>query len=200
MKLFEDLMEASAKLADHAVKVAGEAIETSKVMAGEAMDKGKKKVNELSLETDLSKAQKQLGALYYVMRKTGEFNEELLTQYFNDVAEIEEKLEAVKLENLNNRNDYSITDVDEEDTNEYDINDFASDVKDAVSEAMEDVKETASNVTEEVIEKVNDFKMKTSTEPTEDAEKSEEIKVCPNCGNEIADTDTFCGTCGSQLK
>ena len=204
MKLFDDLMEASAKLADHAVKVAGETIETSKVMAGEAMDKGKKKVSELSLETDLAKAQKQLGALYYVMRKTGEFNEELLTQYFNDVAEIEEKLEALKLENLNEQNDYSINNVeDEEEENEYDINDFASDVKDAVSEAMEDVKETASNVTEEVIEKVNDFKTKTSTEPTEpteDVEKSEEIKVCPNCGNEIADTDTFCGTCGAQLK
>ncbi len=199
MKLFEDLMEASAKLADHAVKVAGEAIETSKLVAGEAVDKGKKKVNELSLETELSKAQKQLGALYYVMRKTGEFNEELLTQYFNDVAKIEEKLEAIKLENLNNPDDYSINDT-EEDKDEYDINEFANDVKDAVSEAMEDVKETASNVTEEVIEKVNDFKMKSSSNSDENSEKPEDIKVCPNCGTEVSDADTFCGVCGHQLK
>lgn len=200
MKLFEDLMEASAKLADHAVKVAGDAIETSKVIASEAMDKGKKKVNELSLETDLSKAQKQLGALYYVMRKTGEFNEELLTQYFNDVAEIEEKLEALKQETINQQNNYTIHhDVDEVEKNEYDINEFASDVKEAVSDAMEDVKETASNVTEQVIEKVNDFKTKTCTE-TNSEEILKDIKVCPNCGAEVADTDTFCAICGSQLK
>ena len=96
MKLFEDLMEASAKFADKATKVATEAFEQTKVVAGEAMDKGKKKVNELELKNDLSKAQKQLGELYYVMRKTGETNEELLTQYYNNVAEIEAKLETLE--------------------------------------------------------------------------------------------------------
>ena len=50
MKLFEDLMEASAKFADKAAKVATEAFEQTKVVAGEAMDKGKKKVNELELK------------------------------------------------------------------------------------------------------------------------------------------------------
>ena len=50
MKLFEDLMEASAKFADKATKVATEAFEQTKVVAGEAMDKGKKKVNEQELK------------------------------------------------------------------------------------------------------------------------------------------------------
>ena len=74
MKLFEDLMEASAKFADKATKVAAEAFEQTKVVAGEAMDKGKKKMNELELKNELSKAHKQLGELYYVLRKTGETN------------------------------------------------------------------------------------------------------------------------------
>lgn len=98
MKLLDDFMEASAKLADQAAKVAGEAIEQSKILAGEAVDIGKRKVNILALENDLAKAQKQLGALYYVMRKTGEHNEELITQYYNDVAKIEDELEKLKAE------------------------------------------------------------------------------------------------------
>lgn len=98
MKILEDFVEASMKLADQAAKVAGEAFETSKVIANEAMDKGKKKVNLLSLESELAKAERQLGSLYYVMRKTGEVNEELLTQYYNDVAELNEKLDAARAE------------------------------------------------------------------------------------------------------
>ena len=46
MKLFEDLMEASAKFADKATKVASEAFEQTKVVAGEAMDK----VYKMSIE------------------------------------------------------------------------------------------------------------------------------------------------------
>lgn len=98
MKLFEDFLEASAKLADQAVKVAGEAFEQSKAFAGEAMDKGKKKVNQLALESDLAKAERQLGALMYVMHKTGEHNPELLEQYLADVEKIDKELERLKAE------------------------------------------------------------------------------------------------------
>ena len=92
MKLFDDLIEKSAELRDQAVRVAGEAFEQSKVVAGEAMDKGKKKMSEISLKADLSKAQKDLGALVYAMHKSGEKDEELLNKYFDDIAEIEEKI------------------------------------------------------------------------------------------------------------
>lgn len=98
MKILEDFIEVSAKIADQAAKVAGEAFEQSKVLAGEAVDMGKRKMNILALENDLAKAQRQLGALYYVMRKTGEENEELMTQYYEDVVRINDQLEKLKAE------------------------------------------------------------------------------------------------------
>lgn len=87
MKLFDDLLESSAKVADQVAKVAGEYI-----------DKGKDKISEMSLESELSKAQRQLGALVYVLHKTGEQNDELLAQYIDDVAKIELQLESFKAE------------------------------------------------------------------------------------------------------
>ena len=69
-------------------------------MAGEALDKGKRKVSKLALENDLAKAQRQLGALVYVMHKTGEHNEELMAQYIDDVAKIEMQLEEFKEEDI----------------------------------------------------------------------------------------------------
>ena len=87
MKIFDEFIGTSAKLADQAAKV-----------AGEVMDKGKKRVTKLALENDLAKAQRQLGALVYVMHKTGEHNEELLAQYIDDVAKLEEQIENFKVE------------------------------------------------------------------------------------------------------
>ncbi|MEG1049318.1 MAG: zinc ribbon domain-containing protein [Oscillospiraceae bacterium] len=78
MKILEDFIETSAKVADQVAKVAGEYI-----------DKGKDKISVMSLESDLAKAQRQLGALVYVLHKTGEQNEELLDKYIEDVARIE---------------------------------------------------------------------------------------------------------------
>lgn len=115
MKLFDELLEKSAKFADQAAKVAGEAFEQSKVVAGEAMDKGKRKVEELSLENELSKAQKQLGALVYVMHKTGEENPELLEQYFAEIEAIEEKianLKSAKAEEAEDVSEFSMEDIE----------------------------------------------------------------------------------------
>ena len=87
MKFFEDLMESSAKVADKVAKVTGEYI-----------DKGKEKINELSLENELGKAQKQLGALVYALHKSGEENDELVKQYIEDIAKIEAQLEEARKE------------------------------------------------------------------------------------------------------
>ncbi len=87
MNLFDNLLESSAKVADKVAKVTGEYI-----------DKGKDKINEISLENELGKAQKQLGALVYALRKSGETNEELINQYIEDIAKIEEKLEEKRKE------------------------------------------------------------------------------------------------------
>lgn len=95
MKFLDDLIETSARIADKSVKVAGEAFESAKTFAGGAYEKAQRKMTQASLENDLEKAQKQLGALYYLMRKTGEDNQELLDRHYREVAEIEEKLEAL---------------------------------------------------------------------------------------------------------
>ena len=170
MKLFEDLMEASAKFADKATKVATEAFEQTKVVAGEAMDKGKKKVNELELKNELSKAHKQLGELYYVLRKTGETNEELLTQYYNNVAEIEAKLEALKLEELNNGEEYTLEEIKED-----------------VSEVIKEIKLEVADVVEEV------------KDAFADEEITLAVKVCPSCGAPADDEDLFCSECGAKI-
>ena len=114
MKLFDDLIEKSAELRDQAVRVAGEAFEQSKVVAGEAMDKGKKKMSEIYLKADLSKAQKDLGELVYAMHKSGEKDEELLNKYFDDIAEIEEKIAALgePVRNEKDEYDFSIEDIE----------------------------------------------------------------------------------------
>lgn len=108
-KILDDFIESSAKVADQSVKIAGEALEQAKAFAGEAYEqartfavdaygKASRKMTRISLENDLAKAQRQLGTLYYLMRKTGEENEELLTQHYEEVAAIEEKLEALLAE------------------------------------------------------------------------------------------------------
>ena len=139
MKLFEDLMEASAKFADKATKVASEAFEQTKVVAGEAMDKGKKKVNELELKGELSKAYKQLGELYYVMRKTGETNEALMTQYYNNVTEIQAKLDALLNEEVNEDYDFTMSTEEIEENNN--AEEIVEDIKESVTEVVKEIKE-----------------------------------------------------------
>lgn len=87
MGLFDNLLESSAKVADKVAKVTGEYI-----------DKGKEKINEISLENELGKAQKQLGALVYALHKSGESNDELVKQYIEDIAKIEAQLEEARKE------------------------------------------------------------------------------------------------------
>ena len=69
MKLFGDLIDKTAKFADEAVKVSKEAFEQTKVVAGEAVEKGKKKVNQLQMEADIKELYKKLGALVYLQHK-----------------------------------------------------------------------------------------------------------------------------------
>jgi len=87
MSLFDNLLESSAKMADKVAKVTGEYI-----------DKGKDKINELSLENEIGKAYKQLGALVYALHKSGETNDELVNQYIEDIAKIEAQLEEMRKE------------------------------------------------------------------------------------------------------
>ena len=171
MKLFEDLMEASAKFADKATKVASEAFERTKVVAGEAMDIGKKKVNELELKNELSKAYKQLGELYYVMRKTGETNEALLTQYYNNVTDIQAKLDALLNEEVNENYDFTVNPQDVETDSK--VDDFVAEVKEAAKAVVDELKEVFTE---------------------------ESVKVCPACGAAADEYDAFCKDCGNKLS
>ncbi len=87
MGILDELKDASAKLADSATK-----------KANEAFDLGKKKMNEMSLENDLAKAQKQLGVLVYTLYKTGEENAELVDEYIQRIVVIETELDNLKSE------------------------------------------------------------------------------------------------------
>ena len=84
--LFDNLLESSARVADKVAKVTGEYI-----------DKGKDKIDEISLKNELSKAQKQLGVLVYALHKAGEQNEELVQKYIDDIARIEAEIEGYKV-------------------------------------------------------------------------------------------------------
>ena len=88
MNILDNLLESSAKVADQVAKVAGEYI-----------DKGKDKIDEISLKNELSKAQRQLGALVYALHKSGEENEELMKQYIEDVDKIYKQLQEYRKEN-----------------------------------------------------------------------------------------------------
>ena len=81
---FDKLKESAATFADGAVKVTGDLVQ-----------KGKKQVDQLSLENKLAKAQRQLGALVYSLRKNGETNDELVEKYVQVVAEVEAELAAL---------------------------------------------------------------------------------------------------------
>lgn len=87
MNFFDDFIEKSANVADKVAKVAGEYI-----------DKGKDKIDEMNLRSELSKAQRQLGVLVYTMHKTGEHNEELFQQYIDDIDKIEKQIENLNAE------------------------------------------------------------------------------------------------------
>ena len=87
MGLFENILESSAKVADKVAKVTGEYI-----------DKGRDKLDEMSLKNELSKAQKQFGVLVYALYKAGEQNDELVQKYIDDIARIEGQLEALRAE------------------------------------------------------------------------------------------------------
>ncbi len=57
---------------------------------------GKQKLDILALESELSKAQKQLGALVYSLYKTEQEDSELTKQYIDTIDDINEKIERAK--------------------------------------------------------------------------------------------------------
>lgn len=78
---FDQLKAGAATLADEAAKATGVLVQ-----------KGKKQVDHMTLETKLSRAQRQLGALVYSLHKNGEQNDALVERYIAAVAAVEKEL------------------------------------------------------------------------------------------------------------
>lgn len=49
----------------------------------------------MALESKLSRAQRQLGALVYALRKNGDANEALVARYCDAIAQIEQQMEQL---------------------------------------------------------------------------------------------------------
>ncbi len=177
MKLFEDLMNKAEKLADQAVKVGKEAFDQTKVIANEAVDKGQKKMKELSLESDMKDGFRKLGELVYKMEKNGTADEGLKAQYIAELAALEAELDALRKDDVNETADFTMGDAVVEPVKEETIVD---EIKEEAAEMVEELKEAVKEVKEAVI--------------------GEEIKVCPNCGAAADDDDMFCHDCGAKLN
>ncbi len=181
MKLFEELMDKTAKFADEAVKVGKEAFEQTKVVAGEAVEKGKKKVNQLQLESDLRDAYRRLGEEVYVQHKNNIKDDLLLEVYLEEIEKLTAEIELLKTAAVNETDDFTVSNAaytaDEETP-------VKQEIKEEVTEIAEEIKEEIADVVEEVKEVF--------------VEK--ELKVCPNCGAGADEDDIFCRECGTKLN
>lgn len=80
------------RIKDSAAALAGSAAKTGAVL----LKKGKQQMDLLALETKLSKAQRQLGALVYSLHKSGEANEELVQRYISVIAGVEQEITSLQ--------------------------------------------------------------------------------------------------------
>ena len=87
--IFDDIKKAGAKIVDTTAKT-----------ATDIAKKGKDKATVISLENELAKAQRQLGAYVYTSRKTGIEDHDQMMQYIGRIADIEIQLNGYKVEDI----------------------------------------------------------------------------------------------------
>lgn len=80
------------RLKEQGIDLACKAKETALDLA----NKGKMQAQLLDQQAKLSKAQRQLGALVYSLRKSGEDNEPLVEKYVESIDEIEQNIADLK--------------------------------------------------------------------------------------------------------
>ena len=71
-------------------------VDIAKKTALDLADKGKNQLDPINQQTQLSKAQRQLGALVYTLHKSGEENQPLVDKYIEHIASIEAAIEEIK--------------------------------------------------------------------------------------------------------
>lgn len=71
-------------------------VDIAKKTAMDLADKGKNQLELINRQTQLSKAQRQLGALVYSLHTTGEENQPLVDKYIQNIADIEADIADIK--------------------------------------------------------------------------------------------------------
>ena len=77
---------------DMLVDTAGKMAKNTARAAGNLVNKGYDKANELALNARLDKMHRQLGALVYALRKNGEQNEPMINWYVAEIDRLKEKM------------------------------------------------------------------------------------------------------------
>lgn len=86
---------------DDILKTGAKVVDTTAKAASDIAKKGKAKATVISLQNDLAKAQRQLGAYVYTSRKNGVEDHDQLMQYIGRIADIEVQLNYYKAEEMN---------------------------------------------------------------------------------------------------
>lgn len=77
---------------DRFLEFGSKAVESAAKTTGRIVDKGRDKVEVYTLQTKLSKAQKQLGALVYMLHKTGQENSPMVEHYIQEIDRLKMQL------------------------------------------------------------------------------------------------------------
>lgn len=71
-------------------------VDTARKAALDIADKGKNQLDLASQQSQLAKAERQLGALIYSLHKAGEQNEPLVEKYIENIESIEKSIEEIR--------------------------------------------------------------------------------------------------------
>ena len=145
-------------------------VDIAKKTAIDLADKGKNQLEIINLQTQLSKAQRQLGALVYSLHTTGEENQPLVDKYIQNIADIEAAIADVKAR----------------------MTDAEVAAAERTADDASDVVDTAEAATPE-----EEF---AEGEPEPDPyDVQHPTKTCPVCNANVDVDALFCNHCGAQL-
>ncbi len=118
-------------------------VDIAKKTALDLADKGKNQLDLVNQQTQLAKAQRQLGALVYTLHKSGEENQPLVDKYMEHIASIEATIEEIK----GRMTADEAAQAEEAASQATDVTDTAEAADTAEEESYEDEEETPSHYT-----------------------------------------------------